>query len=179
MSESFRTPDGIIQVQAEPGDNGGAEKRFVHGLPTAVVTDIANTASRLASIITSLATIQGYVDGLEGFTDGLETLVGLTNTKLDTVATNQGPPSGGVKFERKTAIGTGLSTQFASQTLTRGLTMFNESTTLDLRVGGSSGSSNYIVVPPRSYSPFFPVSNANLLFFGSASSTVDASYTGS
>ncbi len=71
---TFETEDGV----------GG--QRMVHGLPAAVVTNIADTAARLATIVTSLSTIAGHVDGLEGYTDGLETLVGTTNTSLTALA---------------------------------------------------------------------------------------------
>lgn len=154
---------------------------FVDGIEAALtalqgyVDNLEGYTDGLETLVTAtnsaLTTLQGYVDALEGYTDGLE-------TKLDTLATNQAPPSAGPKFERKTSVGTGLSTQFASQALTRGLTVYNESTSIELRIGPSSGSANYIVVRPQTYSPFFEVSNANLLFFGSASSTVDASYSG-
>lgn len=146
----------------------------VDGLETLVTA----TNTKLDTVHTDLGTIDTHVDGLE-------TLVTSTNTKLDTlhtdlgtIATNQGVPSGGPKVERKTSVGTGLSTQFATQALTHGLTLFNESTTIDLRWGTSSGSANYQVVPPRSYSVFIECSNANVIFIGSASSTVDCSYSG-
>src|SRR6187402_1568522 len=130
----------IHEFQQEPGDNGGVEKRPVAGMPAAV-------RAQFSVMEASLVSIDGHVDLLE--------------TKLDTLASNQAPPVAGPKFERRSAVGTGLTVQFASQPLARGLTVFNESTTIDLRIAASSGSAHYTIVPPRSYSPFFPVANAN------------------
>ena len=64
----------------------------VHALLPDVTTDIANTAARLSTIVTSLSAISGFVDGLEalagtlntlqttiaGYVDGLEGLLGAT-----------------------------------------------------------------------------------------------------
>lgn len=149
------------------------------GASTSAKQDTGNTTlSSILSTVTGVATAANQTSANTKL-DTLHTDIGTTlHADLGTIATNQGVPSGGTKVERKTSVGTGVSTQFASQALSHGLTIFNESTTIDLQWGMSSGTSNYQVVPPRSYSVFIEVTNANLVFFGSASSTLSCSYSG-
>jgi hypothetical protein len=88
----YRDAGGTLwKLQTEPGDESGQD-RFVHTLPQAVVQNIADTASRLASVVTALTNMSGYTDGLEalittlnGYSDGLEALVGTTNSTLTTL----------------------------------------------------------------------------------------------
>lgn len=151
----------------------------VTGVSTAANQTSSNT--KLDTLHSDLGTTihADLATTLAGKLDTLHTDAGTTlHADLGTIATNQGVPSGGTKVERKTSVGTGVSTQFASQALSHGLTIFNESTTIDLQWGMSSGTSNYQVVPPRSYSVFIEVTNANAIFIGSASSTLNCSYSG-
>ncbi len=128
MSEQYRTPQRIIDVQVEPGDNGGSEQRFVHGLPLAVATNIADTASRLATIITSLSSISGFVDGIE--------------TKLDAIAANQAPPSAAYhNGTNVTTAGTRVVLA-ASQALTEGVWIRGKDANTGLiYIGGATVSS--------------------------------------
>lgn len=88
----WRDSGGTLhKFQTEPGDGASPEERPVHGLPGALATALLDTASRLATVITSLATIDGHVDGLEGlagslngYVDGLEGLATTLNALVTT-----------------------------------------------------------------------------------------------
>jgi ABC-type transporter Mla subunit MlaD len=144
--------NAIHEFQKEAGDGGGSEVRPVHGLPAVLSTAIQDTASRLATIVTSLSTLDGHVDGLEafldgvetlltavdghvdglealittlnGYADGLEALLGDVKTKLDLVNANLAPTASAIN---QIASGTS-SAAFASQACVLGFWAKNIST---------------------------------------------------
>jgi len=81
--------------------------------------DTGNTS--LASIVTLLTTQAGYLDGLEGYVDGIETLIGSTNSKLDTLHTDLGTTLAGYVDGLETLNGAVNETAPATDTASSGL----------------------------------------------------------
>lgn len=142
-----------------------------------VAVDLATTpTANLATLAGAITTARMAVNVDSTTTGKLDTL----HTDLATLATNQGVPSGGPKFGQVAVIVT--DTNFASQVLTRGMTITNTDAAIILLVSHAAGPTlaglTTRVVKPGMSTGFIPCTNANVPIMRSASGTVAACYEG-
>jgi hypothetical protein len=182
-----------VEHPLETEAGSGATQRTVHGLPADIAQNLADTATRTEQCRALLATISSSVDGLEGYTDqleallttlqgyvdGLEGLITSSNTALAQLHTDFGP--GAPKIDQVGSIGTSADVQFATQTLTKGMSIKNVSTggqTLYIKHSAGPTSSNSLLLAPGEWSDPIECTNANQVYMRASASGGAAAYSG-